>query len=734
MLIGRRPAPPFLWLQWLCFTLMLVAGNSYALTCTSNAGGNWATAATWTGCPGPAAGDTVVINGGTVILNTSPPTIASLTLNGGALTIGSSNAARTLSVSGNITVANGAAVNVANNTVTHILNVGGNLTNNGTFDLLRDPNSLCTINFNGATTQTVSGNGALTEFSNATANSNLTINMPGATLTQTGTLSVAGNLAVLAGTITAANSLSVTGTTAISGTLTQIATTGTTTFTGDVTVNSGGLLSETVAESIAFGGNLTIAAGGTVTEFGAATMSFAGSLQNDGTYTASTGAHTFTGSAKSFSGASPMAIPSVSISGTYQNNGTLTVATTLAGGGTLTNGSTGILNIGATTVTPTLVATANGNTVNYNRAGAQTVKATSYYNLSLGGSGAKTLTGVSTVGGNLSLSGTATAATATAMTIGGNVDVGGGTQFTVAGFNIAVTGTTSVTGTLTHGSATGTKTYTGSVTINNGGTWSETAAPAITFGGDLQNNGTLTASTGLHTFTGSTRTFSGTNAIAIPNTTINGTYQNNGALAVATALSGAGTLTNGAAGTLNIGGASAISNFSASAPGNTVIYSGSAQTIKAATYHHLTLAGTGTSPLAGAATVGGALTLTTGILAVGANTLTLDGPAIAGAGAAINLATTSSSNLVFNGSFAGVSLPGSVTALNNLTVNNSNGIAMGGTSVTTVLSGILALGANQVTTGSNILAMSGDCSANGGNGSLTRTSGYVIGNLRLGKH
>jgi hypothetical protein len=178
--------------------------------------------------------------------------------------------------------------------------------------------------------------------------------------------------------------------------------------------------------------------------------------------------HTFTGAAKTLSGANGISIPSVTISGTYTSNGTLTVGTALAGAGTLTQGASATLNLGGTSAITTLTATASPNTVNYTGA-AQTVKATSYNNLTLSGSGAKTLTGVGTIAGNLTLSGTATAATAIALAISGNLDVGAGNAFTAAGFNLTVTGTTSVSGTLTHSSVTGTKTFTGNITINVNG-------------------------------------------------------------------------------------------------------------------------------------------------------------------------------------------------------------------------------------------------------------------------
>src|SRR4030095_9089384 len=92
---------------------------------------------------------------------------------------------------------------------------------------------------------------------------------------------------------------------------------------------------------------------------------------------------------------------------TYQNNATLTVATALIGTGALTQGASNTLTLGGTCTITTLDATASPNTVIYNGV-AQTIKATSYNNLTLSGSGAKTMTSVATIVGNLTVSGTAT--------------------------------------------------------------------------------------------------------------------------------------------------------------------------------------------------------------------------------------------------------------------------------------------------------------------------------------
>jgi MSHA biogenesis protein MshQ len=187
-------------------------------------------------------------------------------------------------------------------------------------------------------------------------------------------------------------------------------------------------------------------------------------------------------------------------------------------------------------------------------------------------------------------------------------------------------------------------------------------------------------------------------------------------------LSGTGGLTNDTNATLNLGGTSAITTLTASATGNTVNYTQAGpQTVKATSYVNLGGSGSGVKSLADDVTVGGTLTLSGATLAVGANTLTLNGPTIAGTPA--NLTTTTASSLVFGGGSSGVSVPASVTALNNLTVNNASGVTLGGSPT---LNGTLTLTSGVITTGSNTLTLAAFCP-----GSASRASGYVNGNLTL---
>lgn len=320
-------------------------------------------------------------------------------------------------------------------------------------------------------------------------------------------------------------------------------------------------------------------------------------------------------------------------------NGVLDVNTyTLTGTGTLTVASDATVLVGGTSNFPTGFATTtlnNGSTVNYDNIGNQTISAQSYSNLSLSGSGTKTLpAALTSIAGNLTLNSTSTttATTAAALTIGGNLEVGSGATFATGAtdtWTLSVGGTTTVDGTLTLAN-TGTKTFTGDVTLNNGGVWNETGAASINFEGSLTNNATtFTASTGTHTFSGASKTLSGSTTIAIPTVTFTGSYTNSGTLSSATlltvtspavltnngtviattALSGTGGLTQGTTGVLNIGGTSGLTTITATAIGNTVNYTGAAQTAKVINYYNLTLSGSGAKTFATSPTVNGTLSL-----------------------------------------------------------------------------------------------------------------------------
>ncbi|MES2023815.1 MAG: peptidoglycan-binding protein [Patescibacteria group bacterium] len=384
------------------FALMLVgfsANKAEASAISSTGGGGpWNTGATWVGGIVPVEGDAVTIVGGdNVTLASGSAGASSITINntagGGTLTVSGG----TLTVSGNITFNGSSAVLT---TSAGAINVGGNFGAGGTFD-----GTGSTLTFNGAGAQAmgtyttynnviVGGSGTVSLSGTTTVGGTLAVNSgtlsAGAnTLTATGALSVANGatLTMAGNTFTASNTTNV----ASGGTLT-ISGTGTKTFTGAVT--DSGTMNVNAAATLVFSDDVTV--GGTYSETAAATVGIAGSLANSGTFTASSGVHTLSGSTKTLTGT--LSIPSLTVDGTYTNNGTLTVGTALAGSGTLTQGASTTLNLGGTSATFNLDATATGNNVNYT-GGAQTVKFTNvassgtYYNLSLSGSGVKTFGG-----------------------------------------------------------------------------------------------------------------------------------------------------------------------------------------------------------------------------------------------------------------------------------------------------------------------------------------------------
>ena len=768
-----------------------------ALTCTSNAGAvNWGTVATWSCGRVPIDGDSVIIpNGSTVTLNVDTNTLAGLQIDsGGTITI-LAGSTRDIYLGGNlvnVSLVNNGTINLSLSTSANVIylegaNVTATFSGSGTWLLDRiDLNGTgprpctgtCKVELSGSpnlqfyNATPFSGNSATDTF-NAVGNSTATVTLAfagnqaiattgitypnlvltgsgaknpaagalnvlanltlsgTATSTTAGNLSVGGNLNVGSGTtLTVAGfNIAVTGTTSVSGTMTHSSATGTKTYTGDVTINSGGTWNETAAAAISFGGD----------------------LQNDGTLTASTGVHTFTGAAKTLSGANAIAIPSVTVSDTYQNNGTLTVATALAGAGTLTNGNgtTGTLNIGASAANltlTTLIANAANNTVNYNLAGAQTVKATAYHDLTLSTSGVKTMTGVTTIGGNLTISGTAT------MT--------GNAAFTVAGaFNYASTGTTTLTAATpisigTFNQTAGTLVDNGNtitVTGTGAGTWTRaggafTATGTVIFTGaapqiGASNFNNLTINVGA----GNTATLTG-NATPAGNLSVStGTLDLATFTANRTAAGGTIVVANGA--TLRIGGTNTFpTNYTTHTLGvtSTVEYNGTNQSVAAEAapgYGNLTLSGSGTKAMPAAAqAVRGNFTMSGTASATAGGALTVGGDFILGSGTTFNAGTfshsvagdftnnggtftASTSTITLNGSAVQVIGGTTATGFNNLAINNAGGVTLGNSPT---VSGVLTLTSGIVTTGANVLEVVSSCATG-----IVRTGGFVLGNLSL---
>lgn len=469
------------------------------------------------------------------------------------------------------------------------------------------------------------------------------------------------NGAAAAGTPAAADSVEI----CAGDTVTLVAGSGIT----NVTIDPTGVLAGSTFLLTASGNytnNGTHSGSGGVTLSGAAmTIDGTGSVTNTGTFSIS-GTKTITATANlTFSGAvtATAAVTNsgtISVAGTltingvtFTNNGTVTLTNTvgarLSGTGGFTQGANSTLNnAGASININTFDASTNNpNTVNYTAA-AQTVRAVTYRNLTLSGSGNPVTTTGVTVNGILSIEGTVTTLSAAitygaAATLQYNRLAGNPFTATTNEWPLTFNGTGGViiagAGTITLATNTRTLGLSAPLTINSGATLI-TNGFGLTFGGNYVNNGgTLTASnspivitntmasqsiagfttTGLvsMTKTGGTATFTGNvNGAGL---TINGT---GGTLNLGTGLTHtftgdvtltAGTL-NGGSSTLNENSTSATAwngtgtNFTAGT--GTVVFGGAAQTLAtASTFNNLTFATSGVKTLTGVPTVNGILSM-----------------------------------------------------------------------------------------------------------------------------
>jgi len=632
-----------------------------------------------------------------------------------------------------------------------------------------------------------------------------------------GVAPVAADNVIIVGPVTIGATITQTGTVTINSGGTLTATTAATTVTvGSLTINSGGtvacsrILTVNGATNITgainlsgaraniFNGDITLNSGAVWNETAANTPTITGSLINNATtFTASTGLYTFNkASGGTFSGATATVIPSVTFTTSYTNsgtlisatlftvtgaavvltnNGTINATTALSGTGGVTQGTTGILNIGGTSGITTLTATAVGNTVNYTGA-AQTVKVTTYQNLTLSGSGAKTI-GAVTVNNILSMEGTATASAAPTYGAAATLQYNTATART-AGVEwvspFAATGGIIITstGVITMNSAEVVNTL---LTINSGATLA-TGNFNLTVGGNWTNNGgTFTPGTGTVTFTGNSSAINGSaatqtfNNIVVNKTAgqmlsvggstttlnVNGTFTETTGDFTAPAtmsITGAVTLTAGTftANTNLTASAAWTNNGGTFAPGTgTVTFTGNSSAINGSaatqTFNNIVVNKTAgqTLSVGGSTTtlnVNGTFTETQGNFSPPA-TMSITGAVTLTAGTfTANTSLTASGNwtnngatfnagtgtLNFNGS--GVQIIGGTSAstLNNLTINNANGVSL---SAPVSLSGTLTFTSGILTTsGTNLLTITN--TAVGSIAGASSTS-YINGPLAL---
>lgn len=204
---------------------------------------------------------------------------------------------------------------------------------------------------------------------------------------------------------------------------------------------------------------------------------------------------------------------------------------------------------------------------------------------------------VSTIFNNVTTTNNAVVTPTRATTVNGNLTIENGSTFNVGGFDFTVNGTTNAgngsTGSLIFTSTTGNKIFGGLVSVSANGTWDNAIGENVTFRGGISNTGTFNSSTATCLFALNSQSVSGTISTSRIEVDPGITLTNNGTLTASTAIAGDGSLAQGADATLNIGGTSIIVGLTANGTGNTVNYTGGAQTIRGINYVNLGLSGAG---------------------------------------------------------------------------------------------------------------------------------------------
>jgi Secretion system C-terminal sorting domain len=319
------------------FATALVSVTAWGGTVTTVGSGNWSSTtpgAPWSGGTLPQTTDDVVIADGCTVTIDQGVTVNSLTVGqgtSGTLTF-SGTTPRAVIVTTDITIAiGGTFVTQTAGTATNTMSIGGNLTNNGTFDMSQGGTTfLCTVTFNKAGNQTISGSGTTTRFrfiilnksavgNKVTASTNVTVGPSSAITFTNGTWEQSAGTLTTGGTFTVA----ATGAMIIDGTgsyTTPITSSGgSTTINGALTVNTSGSFTSG-------GGNNTLAiASGATATFTSGTINVNGTFRNQGTTTINGGTFNIELQAAANNGAGFHGFEISSAGNLTMNNGTITI-------------------------------------------------------------------------------------------------------------------------------------------------------------------------------------------------------------------------------------------------------------------------------------------------------------------------------------------------------------------------------------------------------------------------
>lgn len=428
------------------------------------------------------------------------------------------------------------------------------------------------------------------------------------------------NLTVNAGrTLTiAGNNFTVGGTTNVSGTLSDNNNAGVNSFTGLVTVNTGGSFNTANNSPYFFGGGISNAGTFSKTGTGAVTISNASTIGGSaaitmaGTIAVNGNTDIATGATINWSG-----FVTIAAGVSVNNSGTVNCSNILNGTNALTSiwnnldGSTlNYSNAAVPMATGILNAAASTNTVNYNLNGAQSVKSITYNNLTLSSGNTKTAAGP--------------------IQVSNAFTINAGATFDPSSHNFTAESTTSIVGTFIDNNATGLNLFEGLVTVTGSLTNLNTVTHNFEFRGGIALNGTGLVNlqnAGTSRFTTNNQTLNllgGTGSMSFVNVEVTGDISLTNSISSSTGLTIRGTLNGTSNGSSFIN--NAILNYQGSTEpmatagalnlssiGNTFNYSGSVQTVKETSYHNIGFTSTGNKTI-GNITVNGNFTRSNGTL------------------------------------------------------------------------------------------------------------------------
>jgi hypothetical protein len=633
-------------------SFLFAAASLSAANITSATTGNWNVATTWSPQVIPTSADAVTIIGGTAVTipNGYAASAASLVMSGDVanpttLVINNSGSGASLTVTGSVSLT-APGVSVVNQ-----IDVGAGSLTAGSLSINGGTNSgaISRVTVSTGSVDLTGdlgfvGSSVQTEFkfsSNGTLNVGGDIASGGTFVASSSTVTFVGSTAQSIGAYTYANL-----TIDKSGGTATIA--GATTVSGVLNVASGTLDTSTYTLSAADYVNVD----GSITGTGALQLTGIGGKTLSGGASGGIGAPVSVNANTTFNTTSGFSIGSdLTIGGGIEvtNDGAIAVYKILgtnalskwinAANSTLTYVHDYIFSTDGVTYTGTLDASASGNTVTYSNNGPNTLFSTTYHNLYLSTSGTKTANA--------------------GLTIDGHFGIGSNVTFAAGSYSHSVAGNFTNNGTLS---------YTGTFTLGGANT-------TLDGSGGTVGSGTFKLSGTTKTID-ATASLSVTGPVAVDSTTTvtnNGTFTSSDSTSGINGLGGSSAWIQGTNSTLNVQGPLMTTGaLTASASGNTVNYNGGNQSIKAITYHHLSLSNSGTKSFAGATTLNGNFQTNGSITTTLPSTFTVGG----------NFATAGTSSV--NLGSGTVSVAGSFTASSGSVAGGTSTIDFNGTSAQSI--------------------------------------------------